>query len=123
MIAKSDEKTTWVILGTYGRNTYFGRLVRVDECRVYLEDAMKLPWAFEFESMLDYAIDGPPDQNVLPWPKRAGSIAIFRPEEMIECSERAAELWHSMSWIDRKPIVRRISRPVSEINWQDTSGT
>ena len=124
MIQTQPQKATWVIVGTYNRATYFGRLVRIEEGRVYLAEAMKLPWAFDFEAMADYAHDGVPNQQVLTLPKRKGAITLFRPEELIECTPEAAADWASMRWLDGpiyKPAVRQLETVA--INYQDTSGT
>lgn len=124
MIATQPQKSTWVIVGTYNRASYFGRLTRVEEGRVYLAEAMRLPWTFDFEAMLDMALDGVPNQRVLTLPKRKGSIALFRPEEMIECTDKAAADWASMRWLDG-PIYQPAVRVCDTlaINYQDTSGT
>ena len=124
MIQTQSQKSTWVIIGTYNRAAYFGRLVRIEEGRVYLAEAMRLPWTFDFEAMLDMATDGVPNQQVLTLPRRKGSITLFRPEEMIECLPESAAQWAAMRWLDGsiyKPAVRKLETVA--INYQDTSGT
>lgn len=124
MITTQPQKSTFVIVGTYARDAYFGRLVKVEEGRVYLAEAIKLPWVFSFEPMLDMATDGVPNQQVLTLPRRKGSVCLFRPEELIECTPEAAADWASMRWLDGpiyKPAVN-VCETVG-INYQDTSGT
>lgn len=124
MIAVQSQKATWVILGTYNRAAYFGRLVKIEDNRVYLAEALRLPWVFDYEAMLDMATDGVPNQQVLALPKRKGSICLFRPEEMIECTPEAAADWASMRWLNGPiyvPSVRACETVA--INYQDTSGT
>lgn len=113
MIANANEKSTVVIVGTYNRASYLGRLVKIEEGRVYLADAMRLPWTFDFEAMSDMAANGPPNQQAVAWPKRKGKIALFRPEEMIECESDAAVKWLDMRWLREdtfKPAGPIVSR-------------
>lgn len=113
MIATQPQKSTYVILGTYGRAAYFGRLVNITDGRVYLADAMKLPWAFNFEPMVEMAMTGPPMQQALPWPKYQAPITVFRPEEMIECEPEAARKWANMEWpkFEHRMIAANATEP------------
>ena len=52
------------------------------------------------QPMVEMAMTGPPMQQALPWPKYQAPITVFRPEEMIECSEpEAARKWANMEWL------------------------
>jgi hypothetical protein len=114
MISTQPQKAIHVILGTLNRATYFGRLVKIQDGRVYLTDAMRLPWAFDFEAMAEMAVDGPPNQQSVAWPKRKGRIILFRPEEMLECEAEAADKWLDMRWL-REPVYQApaISAPTN----------